>query len=233
MIMTYLKRLAAPKIWEIERKLNKWIVSPLPGSHAKSKSIPLVIILRDMLKAVRTSKEADSILNAGLVTIDGKVRKEGRLPAGLFDIVDIKGFGVFRLCPYEKGFRLVKVPSKEAKTKPCKITGMTILKGGKLQLALHDGRTLLLKEKKTKYKVGDTLVITVPDQKVYDCIKLDKGSLAVVTEGKNRGLSAKIVAIDRTLGRNMVTLADKNKSKVPLDYVFAIGSDKPAVKISE
>ena len=52
--MTHLKRQNAPKSWPIPRKGTTFVVRPNFGF---SKGIPLLIILRDMLKIAENKKE--------------------------------------------------------------------------------------------------------------------------------------------------------------------------------
>ena len=55
------KRLAAPKYWPIKRKAKKFTVASLPAPHPTKDSLPLLIIVRDILKLAETSKEAKYI----------------------------------------------------------------------------------------------------------------------------------------------------------------------------
>jgi Ribosomal protein S4E len=84
------KRIAAPRSWKIERKTAYWTVKPRPGPHPGNRSIPLLLIVRDMLKLADNSKEAKRILNEGNVTVDGKVRKDHKFPVGIFDLLSIR-----------------------------------------------------------------------------------------------------------------------------------------------
>ena len=69
--MAWLKRLAAPKIYPIERKVKKFIVSPR-GPHPKEYSIPLLVIVRDILKLADVAKEARHAIKHGDVMVDGR-----------------------------------------------------------------------------------------------------------------------------------------------------------------
>ena len=57
----HLKRLAAPANWQIPRKVHKFVVRPLPGPHAMSESLPLLLIVRDILKYADNAREAKKI----------------------------------------------------------------------------------------------------------------------------------------------------------------------------
>ena len=56
------KRQLAPAFWDIKRKEGQFIVRTNPGGHAKVQSYPLGILLRDILKVVKTMNEAEKIL---------------------------------------------------------------------------------------------------------------------------------------------------------------------------
>ena len=85
----HLKRLAAPVRWELPRKTHKFTVRPLPGAHPMSESLPLLLIIRDVLKYADNAREAKKIIKMGKVLVDGRVRKEEKLPVGLMDVVSL------------------------------------------------------------------------------------------------------------------------------------------------
>ncbi|MDI6720862.1 MAG: 30S ribosomal protein S4e, partial [Candidatus Aenigmarchaeota archaeon] len=106
--MAQLKRLAAPKFWPIERKVKKFIAVPSPGPHPASYSMPLGVLLRDVLKCVRTMKEANLILGKGFVRVDGITRKSKNFPIGLMDVVCI-GKDFYRVVPHNRSLRPRKI----------------------------------------------------------------------------------------------------------------------------
>lgn len=61
----HLKRLFAPKTWDIKRRGIKFIAKPIPGAHKISMSLPLNVILRDILKYANTNKEVKLMLEKG------------------------------------------------------------------------------------------------------------------------------------------------------------------------
>src|SRR3989344_2506025 len=85
----HLKRLTAPRTWQIKRKGIKFITRPLPGSHKLEASLPLIVILRDLLKIVKTTREANYLIKNKKVLVNGKVM-ERRFGVGLMDILAIK-----------------------------------------------------------------------------------------------------------------------------------------------
>ncbi len=235
----HLKRLPAPRHWPIKRKEVKFTTRVIPGPHPKENSLTLAILLRDLLGYAENLREVRAILSSGQVKIDGVVRKDVRFPVGLMDVIEIATSGErFRLLPKLRGgLKLVSIDDAEAKFKLCRIETKTVVKGGKVQLGLHDGRTLLLPdgEKPEDYHTLDTLKVGIPDQKLMKTISLDKGVYAVVSRGKNIGIEGKVLEIDRRVGTHAstVTLQDPegNRFQTALEYVFVVGKSKAEVAL--
>ena len=61
----HLKRLVAPRSWNIARKENVWTTRPMPGKHSLEGAIPISTILRDYLQVCDNNREAKIILHAG------------------------------------------------------------------------------------------------------------------------------------------------------------------------
>ena len=85
----HLKRLNAPKTWPISRKGSKWITKQNPGPHKLNESMPLNIIIRDLLIYAKTTKEVKNILSNKDILINKRVIKEKKFPVGTFDIIEI------------------------------------------------------------------------------------------------------------------------------------------------
>src|SRR3989442_5218440 len=85
-----LKREPSPGFWPIHRKEYTWAPRTRPGPHAREKSLPLMIIVRESLGLANIAKEAIKIINEGKVKVDGIVRRDRRFPVGLMDIVQIE-----------------------------------------------------------------------------------------------------------------------------------------------
>ncbi len=230
----HLKRYKAPKHWPIHPKENKWTVKPNAGPHAIEESLPLLLIVRDILKVADTSREAKRIINNGSILVDGRERKDYKYPVGFMDVVEIpKTDSVYRVLPDEKG-RLIlhPIPGENKDFKLCKITDKTTIKGGKTQLNLHDGRNYLDNE---EYKVGDVVVLKIPEQNVDNVIRFENGTIGLITGGKHIGEIGKIkeINITRSSMPNTVEMEteDKKTFLTLKDYVFVIGKDKPAITL--
>lgn len=234
--MAKLKRLLAPRFWQIPKKTFKWTVSPRPGPHKKFECIPLLIIVRDILKLAETGKEAKRIIKSGEILVDGKKRKDHAFPVGLMDVISIpKVKGFYRVLPFKNGLKLVEIPEEEANKKICRINGKTILKDKKIQLNLHDGRSLLVE--RDEYKTGDSILIELPSQKILEHLKLEEGNVGLVLKGKNAGKIGRIKKIaerKRMVEYAKVICEIENKNvEIRKEHLFVIGKDKPIIKISE
>jgi len=242
----HLKALVAPAFWPILRKEYKWTVKPSPGPHSIERCIPLLILVRDVVKYAKTGREARRLIAEGNFKIDGRIRRNYKYPVGVMDTVEIPKTGeTYRVVPVPtKVLGLVKITPEEARVKPCRIENKTTVKNGHIQLNLHDGRNVLIKVSDPKNPVEDaydtlgTVLVSLEDNKILDYVPLEKGVLAIVIGGRNVGRVGKIVdIIPGALKRRMyiVTLQDKhgNLFQTSLEYVFPIGRDKPIVTLPE
>jgi small subunit ribosomal protein S4e len=235
----HLKRLPAPRHWPIKRKEAKFTTRVIPGPHPKEHCLTLAVILREVLGYAENMREVKAILSSGQVRVDGVIRKDGRFPVGLMDVLEIATSEErFRLLPKIRGgLKLISIGDAEAKYKLCRIETKTVVKGGKVQLGLHDGRTLLLPEgeKSADYHTLDTLKVGIPKQKLMKTINLANGAYAVVSRGKNVGIEGKIVEIEKRHGTHASTVTlqdpDGNKFQTALEYVFVVGKTKSEVTL--
>jgi small subunit ribosomal protein S4e len=231
-----MKRLAAPRTWAIPRKEKVWVARPLPGKHPIEESIPLVIALRDYLKVCDTGKEAEKILGRREVLVDGKVARRGKTAVGLMDIVSIPKINAnYRVLKDKNGkIRLIAIKTDEAAWKLVKITNKTMVKGGKLQLNMHDGRNILVgKDLKDEYNSGDTLKISVPDQKILGKIEFTEGHLAFLTGGSHVGFVVNIEKIEKTRTPKANIVHFKEEFSTLQNYVFMIGTDVAEIEVPE
>jgi small subunit ribosomal protein S4e len=235
----HLKRKPAPKMWPIHRKEAVWTVKPKPGPHSLSSSLPLELIVRDMLGFSKTGKEAKNIISHEKISVDGKVRWDEHFLVGLMDVVSIvDAKKSYRVLPSRKGLFLHPIKSDEAASKLYRIEDKTVVKGGKVQLDLHDGTSYLLPEEDT-YQTLDVLQLSVPDREIIGHTKLAIGAPAIVTGGKNIGKYGKVTTIEKKPNqkrRNLiVTLEDAsgNQFQTILDFVFVLGDTKPSISLPE
>ncbi len=229
----HLKRFKSPEHWPIHPKEFTWTVKPSPGPHSIEGSLPLLIIVRDILKIADNAREARIIINNGEILVDGRVRKDYKFPVGFMDVIQLPKAGkAYRVLPDERG-RLMLHPIEKGNIefKLCRIEDKTTIKGGRTQLNLHDGRNFLTDG---DYKTGDVVVLNVPEQEVKDHIKFEEGTLGIITGGKHIGERGTVKEINITKGTmpNTVMIETKNKTFQTLkDYVFVLGKDKPAISL--
>src|SRR3989344_5431271 len=82
----HIKRQKAPKSWPIYRKGTKYVVRP---NFNIEKSVPLLIILRDMLKIAQNRKEVKKALRLKKVLLNNKEVINEKNAAQLFDTIKI------------------------------------------------------------------------------------------------------------------------------------------------
>jgi len=230
-----MKRLAAPRSWDIARKSDRFIFKPLPGPHPIAASYPLGVVVRDMASMANLSKELKIMMKAGKVRVDGKERRTPRFPVGLFNVISVPLEGVdFRLVPSPKGLALVKVGANEAKTKLCSIHTKTKVRGGHIQYGLHDGRSML--DDALNLSPGDAVLIELPSQKILGQTRLAKGSLGLVLTGERAGQLGKIADVKKgTISREkMVKITlPSGEAEIPSRLVFPVGTESPMITVGK
>jgi small subunit ribosomal protein S4e len=240
-----LKALNTPAFWPILRKKYKWSVKPRPGPHPSHTSLPLLIVIRNVLGLADNSREARKIISEGHIEVDGKIRKDYKYPVGFMDVIRIIDTDEsYRFIPYPvKFFALQPISKEESKYKLSLIRNKTSIKGGHIQLNLHDGRNLVVKVQDTKNPVEDkfqtlgTLKLSLPEQEILDYYPFETNSIAIVIGGRNVGRVGRIVDYKRgmRLYRGVVTIEDiyGKKFQTSMDYIFVIGKDKPEISLPE
>jgi small subunit ribosomal protein S4e len=241
----HMKRKPAPKIWPIHRKEAVWTVNPIPGPHSLSRSMPLAIIVRDILGFAKTAKEARNIISSGKIMVDGKVRRDERFLVGLMDVISIvDAKKSYRILPSGKGLMLHPIDAQEASFKLSRIEDKTVVKEGNIQLNLHDGSCSIVKEnseplENMEYNTLDVVKVSVPDREILSYTKLTTGAPVLVTGGKNMGKWGKIASIEKKADKKrrelLVTLNDINGNQFQtiLDFVFMVGDAESSISLPE
>ena len=229
----HIKRMAAPRSWAVPRKTSHWVSKPSPGPHGLDESMPLLSVVRDMLKLCDNSREARFIIGGRNVAIDGRIVTDYKFPVGLMDVVTLlKTKQSYRmLVDYKAKLQLVSIDDSEKGWKLSRIDGKQVVKKGKVQLTLHDGRCILLA--KDQYKTGDVLKIELPSQKVVKVFKLEKGSTALLIGGSHPGSVQTIenYQIMRGSASNIVTF--KEGFETVKENVFVVGDKISEIKLLE
>jgi len=202
----YVKRQTIAKTWPISRKGTKYVVR---ASHEKRRGIPLLIILRDMLKIAENRKEVRKILQEKKISVNEKIARKENLSVLPFDIIKV-GEKNYEIGFSGKGRFMIKETAR--KENILKITGKKILKKGKIQLNLLYGKNILTDK---KVNTGDSII--VEDKKIVKVLVLEKGKNAVVFSGKYKGREGKIERIDEKIAT--LTCEDE-KINVPVKNIM-------------
>ena len=228
----HLKRLASPRKWPVPRKTSNWIVRPLPGPHSIEDGIPLLVGLKEFINIARTSTEARRIIGKGEILVDGRVTHQYKRSVGLMDVISIPKLKLnFRVLLDPKGkLRFINISNNEAKYKLVRIQNKTTVSGGKTQLNFHDGRNILLD--KDKYKTGDVLKISVPEQKLLAHYPFEPGNMAMLIGGNHIGEFAVITEYVEVKSPKPNLVYFEGFSTIK-DYAFVVGHDKPEISVPD
>jgi small subunit ribosomal protein S4e len=228
MVKNHLKKLAAPKTWNIRRKSTTFITKPSPGPHSLQNGLPLSVFLKYNLDYAKTTKDVKKILNTNEVKVDGVSRKDIRFPIGIFDTLEFTEIKEsYRLVLTKKGkIGFVNIKKDESSSKPCKIIGKTAVKR-KIQLNLYDGKNILVNE--GEYKVGDTLLISVPDHKITKHLKLEKKATIFLIGGRHIGSIGHVEDIIQ----NKIIYKDENGNMIETlkKYAYVVGDTHPLITL--
>ncbi|MCI4353175.1 MAG: 30S ribosomal protein S4e [Thermoplasmata archaeon] len=230
-----LKRGAAPRSWTVPRKGTKWILRPSPGPHPQAESMPLLLLLRDVLRIAQSTREARLLVRSGAVHVDGKIVTDLARGVGLMDTLALGAplQANYRLFKDRRGkLRLYPIPADEATVKIGRIQRKTTVRGGRLQVTLHDGRNLRIPEGQD-WKVGDSLKIHLPDQKVLGRLPFAVGHLAYVAGGSHVGELARIEKVEVLNSPQPNRVHFKEGFSTVKQYVFVVGEATPQITLPE
>jgi small subunit ribosomal protein S4e len=232
----HLKRLNAPKSWQIARKTNKFITKTAPGPH-NANAMPIAVWLRDHMGFVRNMKEVKQVLREKNVIVNGRICRDPKMGIGIFDIISLPKAGKhYRILRDKKGRHVsIEIDAAAAETRLCKVVDKTIVKGGKVQLNLRHGANILADN---TYKPGDSIVVSLkPESRfaIVDHFPFTVGNMVMVIGGRHSGKVARIAEIVKVPGSvpNKVILEDE-KEKTRFDtinqYIYVVGKEKPALE---
>ena len=213
----HLKRQKAPKNWPTKRKGTTFVVRP---NFSIQKGLPILIILRDLLKLAQNRKEVKKVIHERNILLNRKQVKDEKNTALLFDIMTlIPSKEDYRLELSEGGkFYAKKIKQEESYEKISKIINKKTLKAKKTQLNLSDGRNFI---SDLKCNVNDSVLINLEKGKIEKCLPLKEKAKVIIFAGKHTGKTGIINNID--LKKNLVKLEiNKKEIDVLIKQVMAI-----------
>ncbi len=208
----HLKRQKAPKNWPTKKKGTTFLVRP---NFNPEKGIPILILLRDILKIAKNRKEVKKAIRLKLILLNNKKIVDEKNSACLFDVLTIIPTKTYyKIILSEKGkFATKEIKELESKQKIAKIVDKKILKGKKVQLNLNDGKNFI---SDLKCSVNDSVLIDFSKKKVEKCLPLQEKKKAFVFAGKHSGTQGQINKIDSkskmaelTVGKKLVNVLIK------------------------
>ncbi|MBP1921732.1 small subunit ribosomal protein S4e [Halorubrum alkaliphilum] len=218
------KRLAVPNSWPVERKTDTFTVKAGAGPHGEE-GVPLVVLLRDVLGYVDSTKEARYAVNTDSVLVNGDAVSDEQRPIGMFDILAFPVRGeYFRVFPDEGGrLALTPIDEESAGSRLGKIVNKTVVSGGDAQLTLHDGTNVRV-DVDTEYDTKDSIVIDNESKEVVAHFEYEEGALVTAVAGQHAGSIGEIETIDVTLGSgsNTVVVGGEDGYETVEEYVVVI-----------
>ena len=190
--MSHLKRQSSPTNWPIERKGTTYIVK---SNFSFREGVPVLIVLRDMLKLAQNRSEVKRIIHSKQILINEKKVKEEKNSVLFLDTLSILPLKKsYRLELSEKGkFYLNEIKESEASKKIAKIVNKKMLKGKKVQLNLSDGRNFI---SELKCNINDSVEINLKDKKIEKCLHLKEKAKIGIFAGKHIGKKGEIISLN-------------------------------------
>ena len=218
------KRLSVPKSWPVERKTATFTAKAGAGPHGEA-GVPLVVVLRDVLGYVDTTKEAKYAAHHDGVRVNGDTVRDVTTPIGMFDILGFPGREeYYRVFPDEGGrLALTEIPAADADGKLAKVTGKTLVDGGDVQLNLHSGHNIVVDD--DAYSGNDSVVVDLDSDAVLAHFPYEEGALVTAVSGQHAGEIGEITAITVAPGSADNTVAVETGAgsfETVEEYVFVI-----------
>lgn len=188
----HIKRNTIPKSWPVPRKGTPYVVKP---NFEFERGMPLLVVLRDVLKIAGTAKEVQKMINMKAILVNNKPVKEAKHGVVLFDTITFPlTKKSYRLEMDERGkFDLRELKDGESTKKISKIINKKMLKGKKVQINLLDGRNILSNE---KCKTNDSVIVNFSNGKIEKVLPLQEKAGVLVFDGKHAGEKGVVKSID-------------------------------------
>ncbi len=228
MTKNHLKRIKAPKTWDIHRKQHVFVSRPNPGGHELEYCVSLNTFLKEILRETNTTKETKYMLTHQGVQVNGKPVRDERHQVGFLDLVTLPNNKSY-IATMSKRNTLIAKEVKE-KQSLLRITKKTMISKEKLQINGMNGINILVPVKEGKnYQVGDSLLISLPDKKVKDHFKREKGVQGFIYTGKHSGKQGKVVSIEED---TVHIESEEGDIETHKEYLIVNGKTKPTINLS-
>lgn len=203
----HLKRQKIPKSWPVSRKDTKYVARP---SSDIEKGIPVLVVLRDIMKLAHNKKEVKKALMEKSVLLNNKPLRDEKRPMLLFDTIKIVPMKKsYRLdISDNRKFNLSEINESESNKKISKVVNKKTLKGKKTQINLSDGNNFISDIKCT---TNDSVVVNFDKKAIEKCIPLKEKSKAAIFEGKHSGKKGTVEKIDE---KNKIVEINTGKDKI-------------------
>jgi|APSaa5957512535_1039671.scaffolds.fasta_scaffold05912_4 small subunit ribosomal protein S4e len=213
----HLKRQKVPKSWPITRKGTKYLVRPNSDIHS---GIPILIILRDMLKIAQNRREVKRAIHEKNILLNNKKVTDEKNVAKLFDIVSIvPSKKNYKMIFSQKGkFELEEIKNTELNKKIVKIVNKKTVKKKKVQINLSDGRNFI---SDIKCNVGDSAVINFTSNKIDKIIEFKEKNKVVVIAGNHIGEQGIITKINKEMKMAEISI-NKNSANILIKQIMVV-----------
>lgn len=230
MVKQHLKQLYSPRTWPLGKKTATFVTRPRPGAHTLRMQVPLVVALRDMIRVCDTKKEVKFLLQSKKCLVDGKPAYDVKRPVGFMDVISLVDADEHYHILIDKKNRLypLKIESGEASRKIVRVVNKTTLKGGVMQLNTLDGRCVRVQDA-SKYSVGDSLVLSVPDQGISEKLSLEEKATVLLVGGSHVGEIGMVEIIE---GGVVTVKTDALTFRTKKEYAVVVGKEKPVLRVS-
>ncbi len=229
MVKNHLKRIMMPKTWKVARKVNTFVSRPMPGAHKLELAVSINTFLKEMTGLTRTTKETKYLLKYDELLVNGARRRDEKQQVGFLDIVSLPKHKKAFIISINKKSKLI---AKEIDTKVSqtvlKVTGKTVIPGGKIQINTVNGVNILAGKESKDYKIGDSLLFDISSKKIKEHLPRKEGAAVFIFTGKHAGKTGELVKIDSGVAQ---IKADKETFETHKEYVIVIGKKKPVIDL--
>jgi len=228
MVKNHMKRITAPKTWNVARKTTKFITKPHPGAHKLEQALAINTFLKELIHLTNTTKETKYILTHDEILVNGRKKRDFKTQVGFLDIITIKSINKHYIITINnKGaLKPKEINEKQTTHRILKINGKTTIGKDKVQINTTNGENITLNQKETKnYKVGDTLIVETTTLKIKEHIPLKEKTQVFIYKGKH---SNKNGVLESTKQKTAIIKTKKETIETSKKYLIAVNKEKIA-----